>query len=86
MDVASSLKADFTFSDHKPNWKANNVKYVFERVLRIYLSNQQIHFPKDDRVQIITPQLHDYTASDIFKLKEIYQEGRQTAEDSLSAE
>jgi len=86
VDVASSLKADFTFSDHKPNWKANNVKYVFERVLRIYLSNQQIHFPKDDRVQIITPQLHDYTASDIFKLKEIYQEGRQTAEDSLSAE
>ena len=86
VDVASSLKVDFTFSDHKPNWKANNVKYVFERVLRIYLSNQQIHFPKDDRVQIITPQLHDYTASDIFKLKEIYQEGRQTAEDSLSAE
>ena len=69
VDVASGLKADFAFSDHKPNWKVNNVKHVFERVLRIYLSNQQIHFPKDDRVQIITPQLHNYTASDIFKLK-----------------
>ena len=71
VDVARSLKANFAFSDHKPNWKVNNVKHVFERVLRIYLSNQQIHFPKDDRVQIITPQPHDYMASDIFKLKEI---------------
>ena len=86
VDVASSLKADFAFSDHKPNWKVNNVKHVFERVLRIYLSNQQIHFPKDDRVQIITPQPPNYTTSDIFKLKEIYQEGRQTAEDFLRAE
>ena len=58
---------------------------MFERVLRIYLSNQQIHFPQDNRVQIIRPQLHNYTASDIFKLKEIYQEGAKTAEDFLVA-
>ena len=85
VDVASSLSPDFLFFDHKKNWKGNNIKQVFERVLRIYLSNQQIHFPQDNRVQIIRPQLHNYTASDIFKLKEIYQEGAKTAEDFLVA-
>ena len=83
--VDGGLSQNFPLDYAIDQYSGNNIKQVFERVLRIYLSNQQIHFPQDNRVQIIRPQLHNYTASDIFKLKEIYQEGAKTAEDFLVA-
>ncbi len=69
VDVAGSFPKDVDFSESKRFQKIKNLRQVIERATRIIFYNQLNFIPNDKRVEIIRPDLRDFTAWNATKSK-----------------
>lgn len=80
IDVATSFPVDFDFSKRNHRSRTKTLLETFQRTLHIMLLNQQAAFVDDARVLRIIPNLHEFAATDVFRLAEIYERGKIAAE------
>lgn len=74
IDVATSLDTNVDFSASSRRVR-KNLNDALIRTLRIFLLRQQLGMQVPPRVKVIRPELASYSASNVFKLDEIWQRG-----------
>lgn len=77
IDVGSNIDPDIDFGEKKDFFK--KPKYLTDsmvRMFRIFYKNQsQV---TDSRIKIVTPDIAQYSAAEVLKIKEIYQAGEDS--------
>jgi NTE family protein len=83
IDLAGSFPVDIDFSKLEYG-RLKGLRRVMERSFRIMFRAQQSHFPEDERVRILRPDLRKYNTFDIFRLEDIRQKGENDAMEFLA--
>ncbi len=82
IDVGTSFEHNKNFSESEFFGKAKKVRKMLERTFRIFYLHQQ-KFDPDPRVQIIRPDLTEFTTLNIYKLSQIEAAGEEAAKQFL---
>jgi NTE family protein len=77
IDLVSNIKMNVDFNERKFGQKIFRLREMLERTFRIIFKNQQ-KFPPDSRVEIIKPDLSDFTALSVNKLDQIKKIGEES--------
>ncbi len=85
IDVATIPPLPKDFGTQKFFGVSQDLFAVVQRSFRIIYQNQQKHFPKDDRVILLTPDLEDFSSITLGNknLKTMYEAGKESAINAL---
>lgn len=77
IDVGSNIDDSEDFGQKHFWTKGKYLTNTIVRTFRIFYKSQQ-HFQNDPRVKIITPDVAEFSAVDVLKMKELYERGKDS--------